>query len=306
MELFESMDAGLVSSATVSRKTQQQYAERDAEARTVTYLDVHCGVSVGTMAGIDVGAAGRFEYLIMGQPMSDVAIAEGDAGKGELVISPEVHNFLHRYTGPMPPVSSKSAPSSPQKPAQTASSAPQDQPAPSPAKKTAPQVGDETGFFCFKSRRTPQVYPTEAAPAADPSPAAGPTSTAPSDSASSGAVGYFRAPSKPDTPGDTLSCGCCVTPAGYFRVNGDPTFVDKLVGKTRTATTLAMFQCKDVLNNVSKSFSPIRSQLDTLKPPVKAWTTSPGTLTITRTIFLVQLIYVARLCRLCIYSRDAQ
>jgi hypothetical protein len=30
--------------------------------------------------------------------MSDVAIAEGDAGKGEIVISPIVHRLLHQYT----------------------------------------------------------------------------------------------------------------------------------------------------------------------------------------------------------------
>lgn len=271
MELFESMDAGLVSSTAVSKKSQQNYADSTSDAPTVTYLDVHCGVSVGTMAGIDVGAAGRYEYLIMGQPMSDVAIAEGDAGKGELVISPEVHSFLHRYAGPMPSVSTKDGLTSPQKPPASASTAaPQDQPAPapSPAKKTAPQVGDETGFFCFRSRRTPQVFPTDPTPAPVPADAA---------IATAASVGYFHSPTKPDTPGDILPCGCCVTPSGYFKVNGDPAFKDPLVGQTRLAQGPAIFECKRVQSNVNKSFNVIRAQLDKLDPPSKAWTAASGT-----------------------------
>jgi hypothetical protein len=116
MELFESLDAG--STALGDKKTGQKYAAPAAgtEDRSVTFLDVHCGVSMGVMAGIDVGAAGRYEYLIMGQPMSDVAIAEGDAAKGELVISPEVHDFLHRYNGPgSQPASGQEGTASPDK-----------------------------------------------------------------------------------------------------------------------------------------------------------------------------------------------
>eukprot|EP01032_Pedospumella_encystans_P023923 gene23923-27072_t len=63
----------------------------------VTYLNVHAGVSVGVMAGMDVGAHDRFEYLLLGQPMNEVAIAEGDAGKGEIVISPSAHALLHGF-----------------------------------------------------------------------------------------------------------------------------------------------------------------------------------------------------------------
>lgn len=34
--------------------------------------------------------------------MSDVAVAEGDAGKGEIVVSPVVHDLLHNYTSQRP------------------------------------------------------------------------------------------------------------------------------------------------------------------------------------------------------------
>jgi hypothetical protein len=64
------------------------------ETSTITYLNVHSGVGVGVMAGIDVGANNRWEYLLLGQPLSDVAVAESMASKGELVISPAAHALL--------------------------------------------------------------------------------------------------------------------------------------------------------------------------------------------------------------------
>ncbi len=66
----------------------------NVETDTITYLNVHSGVGVGVMAGIDVGAQNRWEYLLLGQPLSDVAVAESMAAKGELVISPEAHALL--------------------------------------------------------------------------------------------------------------------------------------------------------------------------------------------------------------------
>ncbi|KAJ1414624.1 nucleotide cyclase, partial [Ochromonadaceae sp. CCMP2298] len=86
-------------------------AEADAEAGTgvgavaaagrkkqsVTYLNVHAGVAVGVLAGLDVGAHDRYEYLLLGEPMMHVAVAEGDAGTGEVVISPQAHDLLHLF-----------------------------------------------------------------------------------------------------------------------------------------------------------------------------------------------------------------
>lgn len=69
-------------------------APANMETATITYLNVHSGVGVGVMAGIDVGAHNRWEYLLLGQPLTDVAIAESMANKGELVISPAAHALL--------------------------------------------------------------------------------------------------------------------------------------------------------------------------------------------------------------------
>lgn len=60
----------------------------------VTYLNVHAGLSVGHMTGIDVGALDRWEFFIMGQPLFDVAQAEVDAGKGEIVIAANCHELI--------------------------------------------------------------------------------------------------------------------------------------------------------------------------------------------------------------------
>lgn len=61
----------------------------------LTYLNVHAGIGVGIMAGVDVGANDRWEYLLVGDPISEVAVAEGDAEKGDLVISPTAHALFH-------------------------------------------------------------------------------------------------------------------------------------------------------------------------------------------------------------------
>jgi class 3 adenylate cyclase len=44
--------------------------------QSVTYLNVHAGVAVGVLAGLDVGAHDRYEYLLLGEPMMHVAVAE--------------------------------------------------------------------------------------------------------------------------------------------------------------------------------------------------------------------------------------
>eukprot|EP01034_Spumella_vulgaris_P039851 gene39851-49254_t len=58
------------------------------EDDNVAYLNVHSGVSMGLMAGIDIGANDRWEYFLMGDPLSEVATAEGLASTGDVVISP--------------------------------------------------------------------------------------------------------------------------------------------------------------------------------------------------------------------------
>jgi hypothetical protein len=62
---------------------------------SIAFLNVHSGLSMGLMAGLDVGAFDRWEYLLLGQPVRDVARAEAEAKKGELVISDLAHSILH-------------------------------------------------------------------------------------------------------------------------------------------------------------------------------------------------------------------
>jgi class 3 adenylate cyclase len=59
-----------------------------------TYLNVHSGLSMGSMTGIDVGAMDRWEFFVIGQPLHDVAEAEASAEKGQLVMSASTHDLL--------------------------------------------------------------------------------------------------------------------------------------------------------------------------------------------------------------------
>ena len=59
------------------------------------FLNVHCGLSTGTMAAVDVGCAGRWEFLLVGEPLTDVAIAEGLAKSGEVVVSKKAFDLLN-------------------------------------------------------------------------------------------------------------------------------------------------------------------------------------------------------------------
>eukprot|EP01038_Epipyxis_sp_PR26KG_P013098 gene13098-17555_t len=67
---------------------------------SVAYLNIHAGLSLGTLAGIDVGAHNRWEYLLLGTPIADIAQAEEDAEKCELVISAAAHRIYHSQYNP--------------------------------------------------------------------------------------------------------------------------------------------------------------------------------------------------------------
>ena len=90
--LFRNVGDKKTAGATIT--TTAGNSDSNTGTSSTTYLNVHSGLAVGLMAGIDVGARCRSEYLLVGQPMSDVAQAESLAGKGELVISPSAHAFL--------------------------------------------------------------------------------------------------------------------------------------------------------------------------------------------------------------------
>lgn len=71
---------------------------------TISYLDVHAGVSMGLMAGIDIGFEERWEYFIIGDPIAGVAAAEGSAEKGDVAMCAKSHAILH------PPSSKSNSP----------------------------------------------------------------------------------------------------------------------------------------------------------------------------------------------------
>lgn len=62
---------------------------------TEAYLDVHSGVAFGLMAGVDIGLKDRWEFFLLGNPIDEVAMAEGMANKGELIITSIVHSMVH-------------------------------------------------------------------------------------------------------------------------------------------------------------------------------------------------------------------
>ena len=66
----------------------------DIEEDTVMFLNVHVGLGVGTMASVDVGNCGRWEMLLVGEPLNDVARAELHAESGEVVISGKAYAIL--------------------------------------------------------------------------------------------------------------------------------------------------------------------------------------------------------------------
>jgi class 3 adenylate cyclase len=74
---------------------QYKSATTGDTAEDVTYLDVHAGLSFGTMAGIDIGTENRWEYFLAGSPLTDVAAAEEKAKKGDVVICKEAHVLWH-------------------------------------------------------------------------------------------------------------------------------------------------------------------------------------------------------------------
>lgn len=70
--------SSITSALLVSREDMpteiQENTKKAAESENFTFLNVHAGVSVGTMAGIDVGANDRWEYLLVGKIMSIVML----------------------------------------------------------------------------------------------------------------------------------------------------------------------------------------------------------------------------------------
>lgn len=73
---------------------------------TISYLDVHAGVSMGLMAAIDIGYEERWEFFILGDPIAGVAAAEASAEKGDVAMCPKSHTLLHPTGDPQRPANS--------------------------------------------------------------------------------------------------------------------------------------------------------------------------------------------------------
>jgi len=84
------------------RRTSQRglTLQRDSSSRSgldpsAATLNVKCGIGVGRVAGIHVGDdISRREYIILGDPIDQVAKAEAAASHGEVFASPEVIEYL--------------------------------------------------------------------------------------------------------------------------------------------------------------------------------------------------------------------
>lgn len=60
-------------------------------------LSLHCAVGVGDIQCYWVGKYNRWEFLVAGDPVMQVAAAERDAGKGQIVVSPAVHALVKSH-----------------------------------------------------------------------------------------------------------------------------------------------------------------------------------------------------------------
>ena len=78
----------------ITKKKSPSDVGTDVEEDTVMFLNVHVGLGVGTMASVDVGCCGRWEMLLVGEPLHDVAKAELHAESGEVVISAKAYEIL--------------------------------------------------------------------------------------------------------------------------------------------------------------------------------------------------------------------
>jgi class 3 adenylate cyclase len=89
-------DSGYTSPSSSSPKDGSSIRRKPSGENSANdmFLNVHVGLSVGTMAAVDVGCAGRWEMLLIGQPLIDVAAAEMHAMSGEVVITGGAHAVL--------------------------------------------------------------------------------------------------------------------------------------------------------------------------------------------------------------------
>jgi class 3 adenylate cyclase len=80
---------------------QQQQTQKpkpitgSSNSEEIAYLNVHSGIGFGLMAGVDIGANDRWEYFLLGDPITQSAMAEGKAAMGDVVVSQIAHSLIH-------------------------------------------------------------------------------------------------------------------------------------------------------------------------------------------------------------------
>lgn len=79
----------LLASKVISRSQPSE------SQQPMALLNVRCGVSVGLMAGLDIGFQDRWEHFVNGDAIGDVAKSEYQAEKDDVVISSLAHQLLH-------------------------------------------------------------------------------------------------------------------------------------------------------------------------------------------------------------------
>jgi len=66
----------------------------DVDGQVFSTLNVHCGVGFGNVVGLHVGDKDRKEYLILGEPIRQVADALDASGQGEVYASQQVLKLM--------------------------------------------------------------------------------------------------------------------------------------------------------------------------------------------------------------------
>ncbi len=89
----------MLNAAASPSKIAPELPNLSSQTDNVAYLDVHCGVSIGLMAGVDIGHLDRWEFFLVGDPIANAAAAEAQAAKGEVVLCQRAHRLLHRKEG---------------------------------------------------------------------------------------------------------------------------------------------------------------------------------------------------------------
>ncbi|MBN1485607.1 MAG: tetratricopeptide repeat protein [Chloroflexia bacterium] len=90
--------------AEAMQAAMADFATLDSSVGQVS-LEMKIGIAAGEVLAMQVGGVhGHWEYVIAGDPLRQVAEAEGRAGRGEIVLSPEAAALMHPHALPPRPL----------------------------------------------------------------------------------------------------------------------------------------------------------------------------------------------------------